>query len=393
MNNSQNFIKLEILASFALVMAAALAILLANSLFSEHYLSFINLPVVVRIGEIQLAKPLQLWINDGLMAIFFLLVALELKREVIEGELSSFSQIGLPLVGAIGGILVPAFIYYLCTKDHGSALHGWAIPAATDIAFALGVLSLLGNRVPKSLSTFLLSLAVFDDIGAIIIIAIWYTGNISWLAHLYALASLLVLLAFNRFGVTRLSPYFFVGILLWFFVLKSGVHATLAGVLLGLTIPLRAKDSHGESPLSFLEHALHPWVAFLIVPLFAFGNAGVSLKGITLSALNEPITLGIILGLVVGKMAGVFSFSYLLILAGRARLPEGSNLISFLGVCIISGIGFTMSLFIGTLAFEHTWAETGVYVRLGVLVGSLISIILGVIVLKVGLRSTAKPVE
>lgn len=378
--------RLEVLASLTLGGAAIAALLFANSPLSDFYQDFLSIPLSIKVGVAELNKPLLLWINDGLMAIFFLLIALELKREILEGELSSLSQVTLPLVGAVGGILVPATFYLFTTGAEPEMIPGWAIPIATDIAFALGILALLGRGVPKSLKTFLLTLAVFDDLGAILIIAFVYTGNISWTAKSLALLLFLLLVIFNRSGITRLTPYFLVGIMMWLCVLKSGVHATLAGVLLGFTIPLRTKNNNVKSPLHNLEHGLHPWVAFLILPLFAFSNAGVSFSRITLDALYEPITLGIILGLVVGKSLGVFSFCFVLIKLGKAKLPKGSNLLSFFGVAMISGIGFTMSLFIGTLAFESNWYTMGVPVRLGVLTGSLISAIVGIFVIYQGLK-------
>jgi NhaA family Na+:H+ antiporter len=381
----EKFLRLEVLASLALAAATIVALFFANSGLADSYQNLLHLHFEIKLGTASLGKPLILWINDGLMAVFFLLVALELKREVIEGELSSLSQVFLPLVGAIGGIVLPAAIYMLCISGSPSLTPGWAIPIATDIAFALGVLALFGPSVPKSLKTFLLTLAVFDDLGAILVIAFVYTGNISWMAKGLALLFFLLLVALNKLGVTRLAPYIIIGSIMWLCVLKSGVHATLAGVLLGFTIPLRAKDSTGHSPLHSLEHGIHPWVAFLILPVFAFGNAGVSFAGITLSALAEPLTLGIILGLILGKSLGVFGFCYVVILMGKAKLPEGANMLSFFGVAIISGIGFTMSLFIGSLAFESNWEQMGSKVRLGVLCGSLVAGIIGASTLKYGL--------
>jgi NhaA family Na+:H+ antiporter len=288
----------------------------------------------------------------------------------------------LPLVAAIAGIAVPAAVFLAFNSEDAGAARGWAIPAATDIAFALGILALCGDRVPSSLKTFLLSLAVFDDLGAILIIAAFYTDQISWTAKGLAVAATAVLVSFNRLRVTRIAPYFLVGALLWVFVLKSGIHATLAGVILGLTIPLRAKNSAGESPLEHLEHALHPWIAFLIVPLFAFSNAGVDLTGISLAAVADPVTLGILLGLVLGKPIAVFAVAQVMIRLGWAELPDGASHGGLLGVSILAGIGFTMSLFIGTLAYESSGDAHGVSVRLGVLGGSLISAVAGYLVLK-----------
>lgn len=377
----EKFIKLETLAGLTLALSAVCALIFANSSLATFYEAFLALPFEIRLGDKSLNKALILWINDGLMAVFFLLVALELKREILEGELSSVSQVLLPLVGAIGGILIPALFYYLCTYQHGEAVAGWAIPAATDIAFALAVVSLFGTRIPKSLKTFLLTLAVFDDLGAILIIAFFFTAKISFVAKIIALSVFLMLCLLNRLGVTKLTPYFLLGIVLWVCVLKSGVHATLAGVLLGFTIPLRAKNERGESPLISLEHTLHPWVAFMILPIFAFSNAGVNLSGVSISTIFEPIPLGIILGLVAGKTIGVFCFSMALIKFGKASLPEGATTSSFLAVSMISGIGFTMSLFIGSLAFAQNWVEIGYQVRIGVIVGSILSGLLGAFVL------------
>ncbi|MHC5064488.1 MAG: Na+/H+ antiporter NhaA [Planctomycetota bacterium] len=387
MNAIQKFLRLEALAGLSLVAAAIVGMIMANSPWAGFYDQLITTPFTVSLGDAGLSKPLLLWINDGLMAIFFLLVALELKREVLEGELSSFAQVALPLGAAVGGIVVPAGIYWLFNNDDPEAIRGWAIPAATDIAFALGVIAMLGNRVPTALKLFLLSLAVFDDIGAILIIAAFYAGEISWTAKGLALGALAVLAIMNMLRVTRLGLYFCIGILLWFFVLKSGMHATLAGVVLGLTIPLRATDSFGHSPLKHLEHMLHPWCAFIILPIFAFANAGVSLEGTSLRSLGEPVALGILCGLVGGKAIGVFGVAAAMIKMGWAKIPEGANLGSLLGVSVLSGIGFTMSLFIGTLAFEDSVAEHNVSVRIGVLGASLLAAILGFIILQRSLPS------
>lgn len=386
MENKEKSLRLEVFAGLALAGATALALIFANSSLAEFYQILVSTPFEIRLGDASLTKPVLLWINDGLMAVFFLFVTLELKREVIEGELSSLPQVVLPLVGSIGGIVSPALIYLLCVGGAPTLISGWAIPIATDIAFALGVLSIFGRRVPRALKAFLLTLAVFDDLGAILIIALVYTGNISWAAKGLALVFFLLLITLNRLRVTRLAPYCLLGALMWLCVLKSGVHATLAGVLLGLTIPLRLKDSHGQSPLYQLEHGLHPWVSFLILPLFAFANAGVSFAGVTLGSLFQPLTLGIILGLFLGKSLGVFGFSYFLIRIGKAKLPDGTNWLSFFGVAAISGIGFTMSLFIGTLAFESSWEQLGAPIRLGVLCGSLIAALCGASILFVGLK-------
>ncbi|MHC4512218.1 MAG: Na+/H+ antiporter NhaA [Planctomycetota bacterium] len=390
MSTIQRFLKLESLAGIALLGAAVLGMLSANSPLAGLYDRFVHVLFEIRLGDQGLSKPLLLWINDGLMAVFFLLVALELKREVLDGELSRPSQIALPLAASIGGIVVPAGIYILFTAGDREALLGWAIPAATDIAFALGVLAMLGGRVSRGLKTFLLTLAVFDDIGAILIIAVLYTQEISWAAKGLAVLATVVLVILNRVGVTRVGVYLCVGAFLWVCVLKSGVHATLAGVIVGLSIPHRKMNAFGRSPLKDLEHMLHPWVAFFIIPVFAFANSGVSLAGMS-SVILHPVALGIIAGLVVGKMVGVFAASALLIRRGWADLPEGASWASFFGVCILAGIGFTMSLFIGTLAFEHTPRDFGAPLRLGVLVGSLISAVAGYLVLRRALRGTPDP--
>ena len=381
----QRFIKLEAAAGLVLIAAAGVAMVCANSPLAGLYDAGLETQFEVRLGKMGLSKPLILWINDGLMAIFFLLVALELKREVLEGELSNWDQVALPLAGSIGGILVPAAVYLAFNAGSDGHPQGWAIPAATDIAFALGILSLLGDRVPKGLKTFLLTLAVFDDVGAIIIIAVFYGGQISWAAKGLALVTLGVLILLNQFGVTRLGLYLLVGVFLWVVVLKSGVHATLAGVLLGLTIPLRKKNASGESPLRRLERILHPWVAFLILPIFAFANAGVSLTELSSDDLFHPVALGIFAALLAGKTFGVFGVSMLLPTFGWAKLPEGSTRLSLFGISVLSGIGFTMSLFIGSLAFEATWNDMGTVVRLGVLGGSLVAAVTGFTVLRFAL--------
>lgn len=377
------------LAGMALIGAAALGLLSANSPLSELYARLLVTPVEVRVGFAALAKPLLLWVNDGLMAIFFLLVALELKREVLEGELSQLRQVVLPLMAAIGGILVPAGIFVLFNRGDSDALRGWAIPSATDIAFALGVLAMLGSRVPVALKAFLLSVAVFDDIGAILIIAAFYTGEISWTAKGWALGAAACLFLLNRLGVRRIGVYVLAGIVLWVCVLKSGVHATLAGVLLGLMIPHRPEGSTRRSPLLDLEHAIHPWVAFLIVPVFAFANAGVSLSGSS-SVIADPVALGIIFGLVGGKLVGVFGFAWLAIRLGIANLPAGATWISLGGVSLLAGVGFTMSLFIGTLAFEQSTRDFVAPLRVGVLAGSLIAAISGYFLLRTTARAAQR---
>jgi len=385
----REFIALESAGGILLAIAAAAALTLANSPLAFLYDAFLDTPVEVRVGALQIAKPLLLWINDGLMALFFFLVGLEIKREVLEGELSDPRQVVLPAVAAVGGMAVPAVIYAAINAGNPLTLAGWAIPAATDIAFALGVLSLLGRRVPVGLKVFLLTLAILDDLGAIVIIAIFYAGNLAPVSLGIAAAALLALFALNRSGVARLVPYLFVGLLLWVSVLKSGVHATLAGVALAFFIPLRVRGSESRSPLRRLEHDLHAPVAFAILPLFAFANAGISLKGVTAAAFLEPVPLGIAAGLLAGKAIGVFLASWLTVRLGFARLPQGADWGSIFGVSVLCGIGFTMSLFIAGLAFEGAGSEYVVQTRLGILFGSLASAVIGYALLRVMLPPAA----
>jgi Na+:H+ antiporter, NhaA family len=366
-----DFLKLESAGGLLLVAAAVLALICSNSPLRHAYDNLLNIPVEVRVGSFAVAKPLLLWINDGLMAIFFLLVGLEVKREVIEGELSTPAQIVLPVVAGLGGMLVPALIYLLFNRANGATLNGWAIPTATDIAFALGVLSLLGKRVPVSLKIFLTAVAIADDLGAIVIIALFYTAELSLAMLFGAAVAIAVLIALNLRKVTRIAPYMIVGVILWIFVLKSGVHATLAGVAIAFAVPLKVRDVHGNAALHQLEHGLHPWVAFGVLPIFAFANAGVSFAGVTLRALAEPLPLGIAAGLFIGKSVGVGAASALLIQLGLARLPEGASWSQLVGVAALCGVGFTMSLFIGSLAFEG--AEYSTPLRLGVIAGSTLS--------------------
>jgi NhaA family Na+:H+ antiporter len=375
------FVALESAGGILLALAAVLALVLANSPLAFVYDTFLDTPVEVRIGTLQIAKPLLLWINDGLMALFFFMVGLEIKREVLEGELSDSRQVLLPAIAAVGGMAVPAAIYAAINAGNPVALAGWAIPAATDIAFALGVLSLLGKRVPVGIKMFLLTLAILDDLGAIVIIAIFYAGDLAPLSLGIAAAALLVLFALNRSGVVRLAPYLFVGLILWVSVLKSGVHATLAGVALAFFIPLRSGGAGSPSLPQQLERDLHPLVAFAILPLFAFANAGVSLAGVGFGALVQPVSLGIAAGLFFGKPIGVCVAAWLVVRFGWARLPEGANWRSMFGVSVLCGIGFTMSLFIASLAFEGAGSEYVVQTRLGVLCGSLVSAVVGLAIL------------
>lgn len=384
----RDFLKLESASGIILMLAAALAMLVANSPLSIYYDLFVQTPVEVRVGALKIAKPLLLWVNDGLMAVFFFLVGLELKREFVEGELSEPANIVLPGIAAVGGVVAPVAIYVFLNRDDAAAMQGWAIPAATDIAFALGILMLLGNRVPVALKVFLVSLAIFDDLGAIIIIAVFYSGDLSLQALLSAMFCLAVLSFMSWRRVTSITSYICVGIIMWIAVLKSGVHATLAGVALAIFIPVRDPSEPGRSPLADLEHDLHEFVAIGVLPLFAFVNAGISFGGMSFADLLHPVSLGIAAGLFLGKQLGIFSLCFIAVKLGLARLPDGVGWIGLYGVSILGGVGFTMSLFIGGLAFEHGSMDIEMVVdeRLGILVGSLLSGIAGYLVLRLGLR-------
>ncbi len=372
------FLARETSAGIVLFVAALLAMIAVNSAFSPYYLAFLNIPVVAQFGALEIAKPLSLWINDGLMAIFFFLVGLEVKREILEGELSSFNKAALPAIAAIGGMAIPALVFLYFNWSVPENINGWAIPAATDIAFALGVLALLGKHAPLSLKILLLAVAIIDDIGAIIIIALFYTADVSSFSLMLSAVGIAVLILMNRLGVVRVAPYILVGTFLWICVLKSGVHATLAGVIAALSIPLNAKD--GSSPLKHLEHILHPWTAFMVLPIFAFANAGVSLAGLQISDLFAPLALGIAAGLVIGKQVGVFGFMFIATKLGLVRRPMGVSWMQLYGLACLTGIGFTMSLFIGNLAFvDPAQIET---VKLGVISGSLVSGLLGYLILR-----------
>jgi len=384
----REFLKLESAGGLLLVIATVMALIMKNSTYSDWYGAILNTPVNVAIGEFQIAKPLLLWINDGLMAVFFFVVGLELKREFLEGELSNRSQLILPAFAATGGMLVPAAIYAYLNWGHPITMNGWAIPAATDIAFALGVLALLGSRVPVTLKLFLMALAILDDVGAIIIIALFYTTELSTLSLTTAGICLFLLIYLNKRGVTHLPVYIFIGIIMWASVLKSGVHATLAGVFLAFTIPLRDAENPQHSPLRQMEHELHPSVAYVILPLFAFANAGVPLAGVTIKALLEPVSLGVIAGLFIGKQLGVFSFAWLAIRLKLASLPDKVSWTQLYGAAILCGIGFTMSLFIASLAFEHVGQEYIRQVRLGILTASLLSAVLGYLLLRFTQKKT-----
>jgi NhaA family Na+:H+ antiporter len=384
----QDFLRLEAAGGLLLMGAAVLAMLVANSPLAGVYNALVNLPLEIHAGPLHIAKPLVLWINDGLMAVFFLLVGLELKRESLQGHLSSRREASLPAIAAIGGMAAPAAIYAWLNWRDPAAMRGWAIPTATDIAFALGVLLLVGKRVPAALKAFLLSVAIFDDLGAIIIIAIFYAAELSPVALSIAAGLTILLAILNRSGVTHSAPYLIVGALLWIAVLKSGVHATLAGVLLAMFIPLRVsarKDT--EATLHRLEHALHPWVAFGVLPLFAFTNAGVPMSGISAAQLLHPVSLGIIGGLFVGKQLGIMAACWLAARFGLAALPRDTGWGLLYGVSLLCGIGFTMSLFIASLAFEAGGGDYLGLERIGILTGSLIAGTAGYLVLRLQLRA------
>ena len=379
----QDFLKLESASGILLMVAAILAMIVANSPLVIYYNWFLNIPVVVRVGDLEIAKPLLLWVNDGLMAIFFFMIGLELKREIMDGELRDPANVMLPAVGAIGGVIVPVAVYALLNWGDVDSMRGWAIPAATDIAFALGILMMLGSRVPPALKVFLVSLAIFDDLAAIVIIAIFYTSELSTRALVTTAVCLVVLTIMKKRGVSSISPYLWVGLIMWVSVLKSGVHATLAGVALAAFIPLTVPDDPKRSPLRELEHDLHTLVAFAILPIFAFVNAGVSFRGVGVEDILHPVPLGIAAGLFLGKQIGVFGFSWLFVKAGIAKLPAGATWGSLWGVSILCGVGFTMSLFVGSLAYENTSLDIrGMFdERLGIILGSFISGVVGYLVL------------
>jgi Na+:H+ antiporter, NhaA family len=384
-NTIKKFLHLESASGIILIVAAALALVLANSPLAHYYQAFLDIDIQVRIGALDLHKPLFLWINDGLMAIFFLLIGLEVKREMIDGALSSREQAIFPAIAALGGMLAPALIYLLFNHADPATRSGWAIPAATDIAFALGVMALLGKRVPTSLKVFLLALAIIDDLGVILIIALFYTSELSLSALAVAAAAIGLLFWMNRRGVDRLSLYLLVGTVLWVAVLKSGVHATLAGVIVGFMIPNRGRCY--VSPLKHLEHKLHPWSSYLILPLFAFANAGVSLGGVSLASLAGPVPLGIMLGLFIGKPLGISLISWVAVRTGIARLPPGIRMRHIIAVSVLCGIGFTMSMFISSLAFHAGGIDYSTFSRLGILGGSTIAAVLGFVCLRISLSS------
>lgn len=372
----RRFLASESSGGIVLAVAALMALIVSNSPWGDLYRLFLAVPGEVRIGGdwLVLAKPLVVWVNDLWMAVFFFLVGLEIKREFVAGELSQPSQVALPTLAALGGMAVPAAIYAAFNWQHPEALAGWAIPSATDIAFAIGIVTLLGSRVPASLKVFLTAVAIIDDLGAIVVIALFYTHELSSTMLWGALSCLALLLLLNRARVCNLGAYVLVGAVMWVFVLKSGVHATLAGVATALAVPMR--DPHGDSPIEFAEHALHPWVAFVVLPMFAFTNAGVQLAGVSPAIVFEPVALGIALGLVLGKVIGVGGTSWVLIRLGWAQRPAGATWRQFWGVCVLCGIGFTMSLFIGELAFAGS-RELETELKLGVIMGSVLSGALG----------------
>ncbi|MFH0256598.1 Na+/H+ antiporter NhaA [Vibrio rumoiensis] len=375
-----NFFKMESASGIILVIAAVIAMLIANSSFGPLYQDALHTYI--------LGMSASHWINDGLMAVFFLLIGLEVKRELLIGALRSKETAVFPAIAAIGGMLAPALIYLVFNYSDSVAVSGWAIPAATDIAFALGIMALLGPRVPVSLKVFLLALAIIDDLGVVVIIALFYSSDLSSLALLVGFISTAVLFYMNMKNVTKTRWYLIVGFILWVSVLKSGVHATLAGVLIGFAIPLEGEKG-GKSPLKTLEHALHPYVNFLILPIFAFANAGISLAGVSLSGLASTVPMGIALGLLVGKPLGVFAFSWVSVKTGLAKLPEGVNFKQIFAVSVLCGIGFTMSIFISSLAFTNVDAAFDTYARLGILIGSTTAAILGYLLLHMFLPKKA----
>ena len=373
------FFKLEAASGLVLLIAAIIALIISNSNFKDLYFSTLEQYLFIGINNFGLKLSVHHWINDLLMAIFFFFVTLEIKREFIQGELSNLKKALLPIIGAIGGMVIPAIVYIVINLGNSETLNGWAIPSATDIAFSLGILSLLGSRVPISLKIFLTALAIIDDLGAILIIAFFYSGDLSISYLSLILISYIFLNILNRFGIKIFLPYLIIGAFMWYFTYKSGIHATIAGVLLASTIPHRIKD-RDFSLLIKLEHAISPYVAFMIMPIFAFANAGVSLDGLSLSSLLQPVPLGILLGLFVGKQVGVMIFSYVAVKTGAAQMPDNSSWLSLYGVSVLTGIGFTMSLFVGNLAFaENIQYIDGV--KIGVLAGSLLSTLFGYFIL------------
>ena len=377
----QRFLKLESAGGILLLFSAVVAMLLANSPLNQTYNDFLNLPVSIQVGSFSIDKTLIHWINDGFMAVFFVLVGMEVKKELFEGALSSYQQAIFPAIAAVGGMIVPALVYWFIAKQNPSLANGWAIPMATDIAFALGIMALLSKQVPLPLKIFLLALAIIDDLGAIVVIALFFSHELSVQALIFSGISILTLVLLNRFRVSALCAYMVVGAILWASVLKSGVHATLAGVIIGFCIPLKGKK--GEQPLHDFEHILAPWSSFVILPLFAFANAGVSFDGIDVSMISSPLLLAIACGLIIGKPVGVFGFSYISVKLGLAKLPDGINFKQIFAVAVLCGIGFTMSMFLASLAFDVDAGESvNTLSRLGILLGSTVSATLGYLFLK-----------
>ena len=382
----RKFFKLKAAPGILLLMAAIVAILVENSFLSDSYSKLLHSSININISNFSIEKDLHHWINDGLMAIFFLLIGLEIKRELVQGHLSTREQFSLPAVAAIGGITIPAIIYISLNFGNEVTTNGWAIPTATDIAFALGVVTLLGNRIPISLKVTLVAIAIIDDLVAIIIIASFYASDLSIKYLFFAAIATFILFVLNNRKINKLSPYVILGILLWVFVLKSGIHASLAGVLLAQFIPIKPKDTSAHSPLYKLEHSIEPWVNFIILPIFAFANAGVSFSGMKLNLLWDPVTLGIILGLFFGKQIGVMLFTYLGSILKICKLPSDISWAQYYGLSLVTGIGFTMSLFIGSLAFTDPEYQTSV--RLGVLIASLLAGIFGYLTLRLTSKSS-----
>lgn len=381
LNLVKRFFQRESSGGILLLLSAITAIIFANSVSVSLYHDFLNLPVAIRIGDFSIDKTLIHWINDGFMAVFFVLVGMEVKRELLEGSLASYQQAVFPAIAALGGMIMPAAVYWVLIGGHSEFANGWAIPMATDIAFALGIVALLSKRVPLPLKVFLLALAIIDDLGAIVVIALFFSQDLSLTALVCAALAIIALILLNRFRVSALCAYLLVGGFLWASVLKSGVHATLAGVIIGFSIPLRGQ--HGETPLHDFEHALAPWAGFFILPLFAFANAGVSFEGLNWEMLASPLLMAITLGLLVGKPLGVFVFSYISVKCGLAKLPQGVNFKQIFAIAVLCGIGFTMSMFLASLAFETAAGDSiNALSRLGILLGSSLSAIFGYGLLK-----------
>lgn len=377
----RKFLRLEAAGGLLLIIAAIVALIMANTPLQGAYQQFLTIPVSIKISDFGLDKPLILWINDFLMAIFFLVVGLEVKRELLEGSLAGRDKAIFPAIAALGGMIVPALIYLLFNGGNEITQQGWAIPAATDIAFALGVMALLGKRVPTELKVFLLALAIIDDLGVIVIIAFFYTSSVSMIALGLAALCIAILVTMNWRKVENTAAYLVIGLILWVCILKSGVHATLAGVIVGFLIPLRGTNQ--TKPSEELEHVLHPWVVYLILPIFAFANSGVQLQGITFDGLLSPLPLGVAAGLVLGKPIGIFLFSWISVKLGFAKLPESINLKQVFAVSVLCGIGFTMSIFITGLAFDGIDEVYSTYSRLGILIGSTVAAVLGYLMLRV----------